>query len=272
MLDISYDETSPTNTGIVHVNFEANEAIGLEVSAITVVNGVLGGFTGNGSSWSGEITPYGDGDIVTSVAEGTYQDEAGNWNTVSASANIEVDWTAPQITIEGPSVIYSGGTAEMTYTATEPILGFENTDIEVDNGVSVNFTGNGDLFNSVISDAVPGTVTVNIAENSYTDIAGNLALPSDAFIIDVLTGTVENPAINGLKVYPNPATSFIKIVSEEAIKLIELCHMDGTLAQTETATQNGSGAKLDISGLPPGLYIVKVFTGTKVSTTKISKR
>jgi hypothetical protein len=257
-IETSYEETSPTNADIIHVNFIANENINLSADNITVENGTLVSLSGSDDSYTGEIEPTQDGEVKTVIAN--YSDNAGNIG-VTDSTSIESDRTAPQITTTGPASVYSGNDAEMAYTATEPIVGFDNSDIEVDNGESVNFAGNGANWSSTITGMTPGQTHVNVT-GDYYDIAGNAGLAVEEFTIDIITGTPELSSIEGVKVYPNPAKNIVNIEAGERIVKFILVNVTGQNIPKEeySATISPLHIQVDVSALPKGIYFVKTTT------------
>ena len=258
-IETSYEENNPTNADIIHINFVSGENINLSAENIEIFNGTLTSFVVNGSnSFSGEIEPADDGEIKAVVTG--YTDEAGNVG-IPDSASIVSDRTAPQLTINGPAAIYSGNFAEMTYTANEPVSGFDNDDIEVTNGISEGFTNTGDtLFTSNITGAIPGQTFVNINGESFTDMAGNEGLPVDEFVIDILTGTIENPVIKDVKIYPNPAKTLLTVETGESISELNIINALGkvVLQKRFPANTYAPTAQVDVSGLPKGIYFINI--------------
>ena len=242
---------------MIHVNFDINETAALNADNITVTNGNLVNFVGSGDTYSAEIEPNGDGEVKTSATG--FVDESGNVGVLSDTAVIESDRTAPQLVIDGPAAVYSGNDAEMTYTSTEAIVDFDNSDIELDNGESVNFAGNGADWSSTITGMVPGQTHVNV-NGEYFDIAGNEGLAVEEFTVDILTGTSEVEAVKGTNVYPNPANSLINIESDNSMKNISIYNQLGA----KVAEKNFAGnlyspkAMMDISNLPKGIYVVRI--------------
>lgn len=68
-----------------------------------------------------------------------------------------------------------------------------------------------------------------------------------------------------LNVYPNPTESLIMISSDKTINKIELHSLHGRILLTTEVNY------LDVSELPKGIYIVKVYVGNKIVHKKITK-
>ena len=61
----------------------------------------------------------------------------------------------------------------------------------------------------------------------------------------------------------------IKVISSEAINLVQLYNMQGVLMQTQTP--RAETAMLNVSGYPSGIYIIAVQSNGKTETKKIIK-
>ena len=69
-------------------------------------------------------------------------------------------------------------------------------------------------------------------------------------------------------VFPNPASDFINIRSDEKIKSVKLYNASGSLVKTE----NNEFSRVDISNLPKGNYLISIETGSGIETKKIIKK
>ena len=69
-----------------------------------------------------------------------------------------------------------------------------------------------------------------------------------------------------ISIYPNPATEYITVNNEDAVKNIVLFNMVGRKMRTFTAEK---GERYEIGDLPNGLYVVQLFgKNNKVLTTQ----
>ncbi len=75
-----------------------------------------------------------------------------------------------------------------------------------------------------------------------------------------------------LVAYPNPTCDMISVFVPENTLTIELCNMQGCVID-KTGAANGHSTKhqFDLSGFPPGIYLVKVLTDKNLVTRKIVK-
>jgi hypothetical protein len=78
---------------------------------------------------------------------------------------------------------------------------------------------------------------------------------------DVITGVPENHDISEIKVYPNPASDYISVLSGETITGIVLTDISGRMVLKRT----GSIDRIDVSSFAPGLYVLTVNTGKAAS-------
>jgi hypothetical protein len=75
----------------------------------------------------------------------------------------------------------------------------------------------------------------------------------------------EQPA--GFRVFPNPAADELNVEFRTNPKeaTLDLFDLYGRLQVTATIGQNSDNASIDVSGLTPGIYILKVREGEKVT-------
>ncbi|KAA2223449.1 T9SS type A sorting domain-containing protein [Chryseobacterium sediminis] len=71
-------------------------------------------------------------------------------------------------------------------------------------------------------------------------------------------------AVKEVSVYPNPATDFIQINSLSTVKSIEIYDESGKLIKTET-----NGNRIDVKGLPSGVYMINIKTEGRNFTEKV---
>jgi hypothetical protein len=89
---------------------------------------------------------------------------------------------------------------------------------------------------------------------------------------------VENPASvvkignnTNYSVYPNPTSGIITIqgVNVNELKLVEVINMIGEKMKVPKFTTNVNDIKLNLTSLPKGMYLIKIFTtsGYDIVTT-----
>jgi hypothetical protein len=171
---------------------------GLELSDLAVTRATAAGLTGSGAIYQVQITPTSEGLVSVALADGAASDAAGN-GSVAGSYQVQSDTIAPTVTISGPS-----GTQVAAFTATvtfsEPVTGFDLTDLRVTNAALSGFAGSGAVYTVLVTptDAAPVTVTLDVAAGAASDVAGNpsLAAAQASFAADLAraTATLSGPA------------------------------------------------------------------------------
>ncbi|MDR2684535.1 MAG: T9SS type A sorting domain-containing protein, partial [Prevotellaceae bacterium] len=75
---------------------------------------------------------------------------------------------------------------------------------------------------------------------------------------------------NSVKIYPNPVKDVLFISSENRINSVEIADLAGRTAGTNNylSAQQGAAA-INISHLPEGVYLVKIYTDKGVAAHKI---
>jgi hypothetical protein len=93
--------------------------------------------------------------------------------------------------------------------------------------------------------------TVNITQDGYDDKTG------------------QEVYADGIVIYPNPVTSTMFINSSgKTVRKVEVYSLFGLLTISRTDVTD----RFDVSGLPGGVYVVKVYTDKEIIVTKIVKK
>jgi len=169
--------TSNTNTSPIPVTITFSESVtGFAVEDITVGNGTAGNFRDvNGTTYSADITPSGQGTVTVDVTASVAQDVAGNNNTVATQLSRTYDSIAPTLTITStPSSSTNISPVPVTITFSENVTGFAIEDITAGNGTAGHFVAvSGTEYTATITPNGQGAVTVDVAANVAQDAAGN---------------------------------------------------------------------------------------------------
>ena len=108
-----------------------------------------------------------------------------------------------------------------------------------------------------------GTIGLYVEENP-SGVMGNYSTAFYNFSLEWLTdgedslnddAVAENSANDSLKVYPNPAISYISIDAGN-IKKIKIVNINGKVVKKKTLNET-SETKMDISNLPSGVYFIE---------------
>ncbi|RKG42601.1 type I secretion C-terminal target domain-containing protein, partial [Acinetobacter chengduensis] len=157
-----------------------SEAVkGFDATDVKVTGGTVSGLAQQADgSWTGHVVANGNtgalGTVTVSVDDNSYTDLAGNnGKGNSASKDIpSIDTTAPTSTV----TLDANGNLKITFS--EAVKGFDATDVKVAGGTVSGLAqqADGSWTGKVVADGntgAIGTVTVSVADNSYTDLAGN---------------------------------------------------------------------------------------------------
>jgi hypothetical protein len=201
---ISLDDSALRIGETALVTFTFSEAVtGFANGDITVQNGTLSTVSSSdgGITWRGTFTPTSaitDSTNVITVANGSYTDVAGNTGAAGSSSNYAIDTVAPTVTITmADTALRIGDTSLVTFTFSEAVQEFTNSDITVENGsLSTVTSSDGGITwrgtftpNSNVEDT---SNVITVANASYTDVAGNtgLGVSSLNYSIDTQAPTV----------------------------------------------------------------------------------
>ncbi len=117
-----------------------------------------------------------------------------------------------------------------------------------------------------------GQLSVSDVNSPILLKAGEYRLYSDQKLPDfneLGTEVTINEHDQNIRVFPNPTTENIRIISANDIQKIELFNLNGQLVLQEKPASGNAIVKLNV--LKPGIYIIKILTSGKLFTQKIVK-
>ena len=191
--DVTLSSTALSNTNISPIPFRATftEAVtGFDQTDITVGNGSVTSFTPDlatapiGSIYDFEVTPLGQGLVTVDIAATKCKDLATNDNTAAVQLSRTYDNVQPSLVLSSLSPDPTN-TAPIPFTATfsEPVNGFDLTDILVGNGSPANLVpavGPSAVYTFDVTPTDPDpfgpnpfTVTADVAGGAAQDAALN---------------------------------------------------------------------------------------------------
>ena len=194
---------------------------------------------------AGGIIQPGDPTLVPGSNFGNFS--VGSLNLSAGSkTNMEINknfGVNDKIYISGNA--YFGGTLNLTITGT-PIVGNQ----------FVLFTAAS--YSGSFSEIIPATPGEGLKWNFSN---GVLKVESDA-------NGIEKNVISNAKIYPNPITDNAEIVLDRTYKEIAVCveSLSGSTLYSNTYS-NQNKLKLNLALLPKGLYLIKIKTDNKLSST-----
>ncbi|WP_127492857.1 BapA/Bap/LapF family large adhesin, partial [Acinetobacter calcoaceticus] len=203
-LAITTDDLALAAGEDANISFTFSEAVaGFDASDITVVGGTLTGLaTTDNITWTAVFTPDGTGTAPSiAVADGSYTDVLGNLGTgdvLDATDGFVVDIVPPTLAITTDDLALAAGeTANITFTFSEAVAGFDATDIAVVGGTLTGLTTTDNItWTAVFTPDGTGTApSISVVDNTYTDLAGNLGTGdvldgTDGFVVDIVPPTL----------------------------------------------------------------------------------
>ncbi|BBI46355.1 hypothetical protein KPSA1B_105125 [Pseudomonas syringae pv. actinidiae] len=265
-LNVTYtaDTTAPTGTSIVIANtslssggtsavtFTFSEPVfGLEISEITVPNGTLSNLvTTNNITWTATLTAssnISDSSNVISLSLSAVQDSAGNIGTGTVTSNNYAvsDTVPPTVTVVvADTALAAGETSLVTFTFSEVVTGFDNTDISVANGTltAVSSSDGGKTWTATLTptaNLISTTNQISLNRAGVQDLSGNAGsgtATSNNYAIDTSRPTATIVlADNALSI---GETSQVTITFSEAVSGFtnaDLTVVNGTLSTVTTS-------------------------------------
>jgi len=254
--------------------------------------------TFNGLNTKGVTTPVGcylsaDGVTITLIGDNYLE---GNDCTFVISPSVNVctitSSAGGKLTAKGANGIYYASSP-----ANLIIIG--NANVSVGGTSDVFFNPNGTAGHIQMSDAAKFTIANNTnaastqkfekyvpastyewkltnatTTNPLTDaiISVTVAAGQSGTVERATATSVENIELQNLKIYPNPVKDELIISSENRIENIETCDLAGRTVEVLRATPLQEGnTTINVSALPQGVYLVKVYTDKGIITKKVVK-
>ena len=215
----------------------------------------------------------------TSVSWSAFADADGNWtasldvSSLSGSRNLWVTATAegefrsggtqrsividnvpPTVTLGTPSaVLDAGGTATLTFTASEPLRGLALADVIQSapsvaalSGLTVA-ANNPRQYTATITAHSAGTASFTLPAGRYTDAAGNPNTAASNTVSLTVTPTTRRPAITAPAANATLGRSFMVTGTAEASSSVTVTIGSGAAAVTQTATAHATNRTWSVS-------------------------
>ncbi|WP_422369907.1 Ig-like domain-containing protein [Hoeflea sp.] len=177
----------------------SEQTSGFEWNDVVVVNAFASAFdASNAPVFTALISPDGNGDVSVSIPENAMIDAVGNGNTASEIKTATLDTIAPTVSISGVPPITNTTPFTTTFTVSEATSDFDINDVDVVNAsVSAFDASNAPVFTAAITPDGNGDVSVSVAVEAMTDLAGNGNIAS-VVATAVLDTTVPSITISGV--------------------------------------------------------------------------
>ncbi len=174
----------------------SEDVTGFSTSGVTVTGGTIDAITPvSATTYTFNVTPTTDGDVVVTVSAGAAQDAAGQSNNASSAVTIVSDTTAP--TVAANALNTKSTTPTLTGTVDDSTA---TVSVSV-GGQTLAATVSGTTWSATAAALAEGTYTIDV---TATDAAGNVGTSSlaNGLVVDLTapTATLSTTA-------PNPTTS-----------------------------------------------------------------
>ena len=259
---------SGTQTGAFDVTITFSESVtGFAASDISLSGtaSATATLTGSGTTYTAEITPTTNGNVVIQVPADAAEDAAENGNTASQSHTVAVSLPAPTVTITGVPTVPQNSAFDVTITFSETVTGFDATDISLGTNVNatVTLTGSGTTYTATITPAnnVEEEIAISVPAGAAQNAANtdNTASAEHRVQLDrrAPSVTITGPTTDQSSVFDVTIT-FSEAVTGFAQGDISL---SGTATATATLKSGSSGDSVYVVTITPtsnGNVVVQV--------------
>lgn len=186
-LSLYYDAAAPTATitttagavtntsPIPHTVTFSENVTGFDAADVAVVNGRVETLTAiDGRTYSITITPSGNGLVSMNVSAGGAADAAGRGNTAAIGPEVMFDNGAPGVSITTTAPLPTRTTVPVMITFTEPVTGFDGTDLRAINADVATPTSTDNItWRTTVTPRAEGRFTLSVPALAAADAAGN---------------------------------------------------------------------------------------------------
>jgi len=243
---ISSTESSPTNVTPIPITITFSKNVtGFDSTDVIITNASLSGFTGSGTTYAFDLIPAQDTTITVDIPAEVAQDDQGVGNAAAAQFSIVFNGTAPTVVISSSIASPTNVTPiPIGVTFSEPVTGFDSSDVAVVNGTLSTFTGTDSSYSFNLIPDQDGTVTINIAAGAAQDEAGNDNYAATQFSM-VYDGTAPvlaslSPADNATNIATDAdlVLTFTEVVQTDTGSITVKQKYDGFTVETIAVTSD----------------------------------
>ena len=221
---ITFNETV---TGFTKADISLGFNVAASVTALTE--------TVSGTEYTAIITPAVsvEEQISLSVPADTAFDAANNGNTASAEHTVRLDTKRPGVTITGPDLEDTQGSAfDVTITFTEDVQGFVLDGILLTGEATLALSGSGKSYTATVRPTAEGIVGLSVNPDAAHDAANNQNTASNAYQVQV------DPTAPGVEIQNVPETDQnavfeVEIVFDDPVSGFEASDITLTSTLTE---------------------------------------
>ncbi|MEO1515954.1 MAG: Ig-like domain-containing protein [Bacteroidota bacterium] len=173
--------------GAFSVFLQLSELVnGLSTDDLVIDNANFIGWTITGLTYEIRLRTVAEGEISVSIPEASFEDFAGNPNP--ASNILKLIYQLPDV--ERPTATINSGATEVSgpFSAriefSEAIANLQANDLSISNAQITQISGADDAYELQITPLFPGLISLSLAENKVTDLAGNGNFPSNVLEVE----------------------------------------------------------------------------------------
>ena len=282
----TYDEgesvtlTATPDAGWQFVKWEINSNVVTNASTqITISANTTAVATFEHITHTLNVSHVGNGTVTPTDGQSTY-DEG---ESVTLTATPDAGWQFVKWEIN--SNVVTNASTQITISAnTTAVATFEH----ITHTLNVSHVGNGTVTptdgQSTYNEGKSVTLTATpdagwrfdkweINGNVVTDATTQITISANTTAVASFSSTQGVDVISSsVKVYPNPTASVVTVESTFTIKNIQVMDLSGKVLRN-TENIGNSEAKTDLSGLPRGMYLLRVIgTNSSIQIIKVSKQ
>ena len=256
------------NYDYINVYMEFNEPVeGLEISDFNITNGTINYLYQyyNGEEYDLEVYTPDEGDVTIQLLPNAVQDRAGN-SSESTSVSWIFDETPPEVTLDAGVVITPDADNIVDISFSEPVQYLDMVQFTTINGTNTGMETleEGLHYELTVTANDQGIVIVNLPENSVFDNAYNAnSTAFTGWLYDIPNDLQSYE--EGISIYPNPVNGNLH-VELESESMIRILNLNGEVLYLQDHVLNEI---IDMSGLTPGVYIIRIETQDKVIQHKL---
>ncbi|QNL18864.1 hypothetical protein HXX25_05595 [Hyphobacterium sp. CCMP332] len=251
----------------VTMSFSEGGITGFDINDLVVTGGTLSNFSFVNSG-SVTLTPTADGTMTLQIPAGSMTDPDGFGNLESNLFSADFDTTRPTVTLTTAAVAPVTGEFDIDITFSEPMTNIGNTSAwTLTNGSRLSVTGSGANY---VMRARPlasqGTLTLDLAENGFSDAAGNGVVAPTQFSIAY---DAANPRIASIERFsPAAATTnadslTFTVTFSEDVTNVDAGDFD--IYTLDVAPANTTATITDVTPVSASVYRVTVSGGNLAS-------
>jgi hypothetical protein len=243
---------------------------GFDDSDLVISAGTVSNFQGSGANYTFDLAPAADGELTVSIPADIANDALGNNNSAAEEFTIIYDNTSPEVVISSIVTSPTGiSPILVTVTFSEPVNGFDNSDLMVTGGTVSSFGGSGSTYTFNLNPSSIGEMTIDIASGAAIDIVGNVSVAANQFKIDYQVSNAAQITAFSITEGTVPANIGVGIVTFEVEDGTDVTALVPTIAVSDNATISpASGVAQNFS--QPVTYTVTAENRTTVQVWTVS--